>query len=68
MNGPSTEILLVEDDPQDVELTLWALRREQVNTQIQVVRDGEEALIIFFAVEITHCVRRSTSQRWCFWI
>jgi two-component system, response regulator len=42
------EILLVEDDPQDVELTLRVLRNESVKTRIHVARDGEEALDYLF--------------------
>lgn len=38
------EILLVEDNPVDVELTLHALRHNNLANQIHVVRDGEEAL------------------------
>jgi two-component system response regulator len=41
-------ILLVEDDPQDVELTLRAFRIENVQSRIEVVRDGEEALDYLF--------------------
>jgi len=43
MNGLK-RILLVEDDPQDVELTLTALEEYQVSNGIDVARDGEEAL------------------------
>ncbi|MGA2328667.1 MAG: response regulator [Bryobacteraceae bacterium] len=42
------EILLVEDDPVDVELTLHALRGENLSNRIQVARDGEEALDVLF--------------------
>jgi two-component system, response regulator len=42
------EILLVEDNPSDAELTLLALRRSKVANQIQLVRDGEEALDFLF--------------------
>lgn len=42
------EILLVEDNPEDVELTLHALRREKLANSIEVVRDGEEALDFLF--------------------
>jgi two-component system response regulator len=42
------EILLVEDDPNDLELTLHALRRPDFAGQIQVVRDGAEALDFMF--------------------
>jgi two-component system response regulator len=46
--SPETRILLVEDDPQDVELTLRAFRSENVQSRIEVVRDGEEALDYMF--------------------
>ncbi len=38
------EILLVEDNEMDIELTLHALRAENLGNQIEVARDGEEAL------------------------
>jgi CheY-like chemotaxis protein len=37
-------ILLVEDDPKDVELTLNALGEHNLANDVQVVRDGAEAL------------------------
>lgn len=37
-------ILLVEDNPADVELALRAFRRRKLANPITVVRDGEEAL------------------------
>ena len=37
-------ILLVEDDPQDVELTLAALEEYHLANKVAVVRDGAEAL------------------------
>jgi two-component system, response regulator len=42
------EILLVEDDPEDLELTMHALKEEHVGNRIQVARDGEEALDYLF--------------------
>jgi CheY-like chemotaxis protein len=42
------EILLVEDNPADVELTLHALRMNHLANRIHVVRDGEEALDYLF--------------------
>ena len=42
------EILLVEDNPVDVELTVHALRRHNLANRIQVARDGEEALDFLF--------------------
>ncbi|MFQ5927247.1 MAG: response regulator [Terriglobia bacterium] len=44
----AVEILLVEDNPADVELTLHALRSENLRNQIHVARDGEEALDFLF--------------------
>jgi CheY-like chemotaxis protein len=40
----AVEILLVEDNPNDVELTLHALRASNLANDIKVVRDGAEAL------------------------
>jgi len=37
-------ILLVEDDPRDVELTLTALEQQNLANEVIVVHDGEEAL------------------------
>jgi CheY-like chemotaxis protein len=37
-------ILLVEDDPKDVELTLTALEEYKLANEVVVTRDGEEAL------------------------
>lgn len=37
-------ILLVEDDPKDVELTMTALEEYNLSNEVVVARDGEEAL------------------------
>lgn len=37
-------ILLVEDNPDDVELTRRAFRKVNLRNQLQVARDGQEAL------------------------
>lgn len=42
------EILLVEDNPQDLELALRALRKANFSNHIQVARDGAEALDFIF--------------------
>lgn len=42
------EILLVEDNPDDVELALHALKRNNILNPIAVARDGEEALDYLF--------------------
>jgi CheY-like chemotaxis protein len=38
------EILVVEDDPGELELTMHALQAEHLCNRIEVARDGEEAL------------------------
>ncbi|SFM45486.1 response regulator [Methanolobus profundi] len=38
------EILLVEDNPEDVELTLRALRKNNIANNVVVLGDGEKAL------------------------
>lgn len=42
------EILLVEDNPGDVELTLHALKKHNLGNYVKVVRDGAEALEFLF--------------------
>jgi CheY-like chemotaxis protein len=41
-------VLLVEDNPQDEALILRALRKARVNTTIEVVRDGQQAIDFLF--------------------
>jgi two-component system, response regulator len=47
INDP-VEILLVEDSPNDLELTLHALKKNNIANNIHVVSDGEEALDFIF--------------------
>lgn len=42
------EILLVEDNPNDVELTLHAFKKYNLTNHIHIVRDGAEALEFVF--------------------
>jgi two-component system response regulator len=44
MNTTPVEILLVEDNPDDVELTLRALNTHNLANRVKVVGDGVEAL------------------------
>ena len=48
MTENMVEILLVEDNPNDVELALHALGKNNLANRIQIVRDGEEALEFIF--------------------
>jgi CheY-like chemotaxis protein len=42
-------ILLVEDDPMDMELTLTALEEKKLANEVLVVHDGEEALNFLYS-------------------
>jgi len=44
----TVEILLVEDNPDDVELTLHAFKKSKLVNRVRVVRDGAEALDYLF--------------------
>jgi len=43
------EILLIEDSPEDVEITLRAFQKYDLAHKVHVVRDGEEALDCLFS-------------------
>lgn len=47
----SIEILLVEDNPRDAELTIRAFRKRNLANRVVVARDGAEALAIMFGCE-----------------
>lgn len=44
MNSRAKKILLVEDDPQDVELTLMALAEYDLAAKVEVIHNGAEVL------------------------
>jgi two-component system response regulator len=52
----AVEILIVEDTPQDLELTLRALRKANLTNRIHVARDGAEAIEFIFC-EGAHSAR-----------
>jgi CheY-like chemotaxis protein len=48
MSEQGIELLLVEDDPRDIRLTVRELEKSPVSLRIEVARDGEEALDFLF--------------------
>jgi two-component system response regulator len=48
MTSTQVDILLVEDNNEDLELTMHVLKTEKLANQIHVARDGEEALEFLF--------------------
>ncbi len=48
MSHNDADILLVEDNPRDVKLTLHALQSRKLANRIDVARDGQEALDYLF--------------------
>lgn len=48
MRPDEYEILLVEDDPADAELTMLSLRKQGLANRIEIARDGAEALDFVF--------------------
>ncbi len=44
----AVELLLVEDNPADVELTMHALTSNNITNSVRVIRDGAEALDYIF--------------------
>lgn len=48
MSDQPVELLLVEDNPNDVELTLHVFRKHRLANNVKVVRDGAEALEFLF--------------------
>jgi two-component system response regulator len=55
------ELLLVEDNPQDLEFSLRALRKANVLNRVHVARDGVEALEFIFC-EGPHAARRISDR------
>jgi len=48
MTPNPVEIVLIEDNPDHVALTLRALKKNNLTNEVQVLRDGEEALGYLF--------------------
>jgi CheY-like chemotaxis protein len=48
MSDDRVDILLVDDNPNDVELTLHALKKNGFDGKVHIARDGAEALEYIF--------------------
>lgn len=49
MNSTPVEILLIEDNPSDIKLTLKALQKHSLANKVTVLKDGAAALDFLFA-------------------
>ncbi len=64
MSSPvAIDLLIVEDNPQDLELALLALREACPSERIQVARDGAEALDFIFCEGLYRSRRVSDTPR-----
>lgn len=68
MTADEVDLLLVEDNDDDMELALHALRRERLANKIFVARDGEEALDFLFAAASSLTARSRIRRNWFCWI
>ena len=59
MQTKDVKILLVEDNPDDIELTLKAFEKQKLVNDIIVARDGEDALDILFQQDTESAEQRS---------
>ena len=50
MNKEKVEIVLIEDNPADVELTLNSLKKKNLANRVKILTDGQEALDYLFNV------------------
>lgn len=53
------DILLVEDNPADLELTLYELERHQLANKVHIARDGQAALDFLFGTA------EQADSAWC---
>jgi len=62
------EILLVEDNPNDAELALRALKKHNLANHVEVATDGEEALDFIFGRGAYSNRKIEKVRRYSFWI
>ncbi len=62
------EILLVEDNPRDAELTIRALKRHNLANRLFHVEDGAEALDFLSGAANMKDARPRSRQAWFCWI
>jgi CheY-like chemotaxis protein len=48
VSEPPADILLIEDNPSDIELMLYALKKHRMTERVQIVYDGAEAIEYLF--------------------
>ena len=68
MNSVDLDILLVEDNQDDRDLALHALKREKLANHIFVARDGEKLWTFSFAAGRSRTGRLSIRLNLCCWI
>jgi len=62
MSSEDLDILLVEDNQDDLDLTLHTLRHENLANKIQIVRDGEEASTFCLPRQVCRSIVRSSTE------
>ncbi len=67
--GKPIQVLLVDDDPGDVRLTIEALKESKLHTHIDIVEDGREVLATinrseYFSSKITRRTSACCTRRW----
>jgi two-component system response regulator len=63
MAADPVDILLVEDNPSDADLTLYVLKKQQIPGRVEVVRDGAAALDYLFCMGAYARRRREDSPK-----
>jgi two-component system response regulator len=63
MKKNTTTILLVEDNPDDIELTLADFKRHKLSSEIHVVCDGAAALEYIFCTGVYAARERATGPK-----